>query len=67
MVTRNTLISIILFVELTVAYEGECFAIDKCPNPPEPKLPNLVCSSDGANYTNINVFNCAKLKNKSNL
>jgi hypothetical protein len=52
------------FIELTVAYEGKCFAIDKCPNPPPPMYPSKVCTSNGTTYPNENDFICAKLENK---
>lgn len=54
-----------LIIELTMAYEGECFATEKCPNPPAPRYPSLVCGSDGISYKHVNDFICAQLKNTS--
>jgi Kazal-type serine protease inhibitor domain len=56
----------ICYIELQVSYEGECFAIDKCPNPPSPTNFELVCGSDGVNYPSDQAFICAKLKEMSN-
>lgn len=51
--------------ELTMAYEGDCFAIEKCPDPVSPKNAIPVCGSDGVNYPNENAFNCAKFNSTS--